>query len=87
MVLARQGRACAGHEFGHGVALAVPRGHEQNIVAGGVPEYVVDIGRAIDFKQTRATGVRPVRQTSVEQKAQLSKLLRCVFSEVFNHSR
>jgi hypothetical protein len=31
-----------------------------------------------------AADVRPVRQTGIEQKAQLSELLRRVFSEVFN---
>ena len=40
---------CARHEFDHGFALTVPGGHEQNFVAEGVPKYVVDIGRPIDF--------------------------------------
>lgn len=73
----------ASHEFGLGVALAVPGSHEQNFVAKRVSEYVVDIGRAFDFKETRAAGVCPVH-ASVEQKTQLGELLRRVFSEVFN---
>jgi hypothetical protein len=56
---------CARYEFGLGVALAVPGSHEQNFVAERISEYVVDIGRAIDFKETRAAGVCPV-QTNVE---------------------
>jgi hypothetical protein len=56
-------------------------------VAEGIPQYVVDIGRAIDFKETKAAVVRSVRQTSVEQKTQLGELLRRVFSEVFDHLR
>lgn len=80
-------RSCPGHEFGYGVGLAVPDGHEQNFVAGGIPEYVVDIDRSVDFKETRAARIRPVRQTSVEQKAQLGELLRRVLPKVFNHSR
>ena len=67
--------------------MTVPGGHEQNFVAEGIPKYVVDIGRPIDFKETRAAGVWSFQQTSVEQKAQLGKLLRRVFPKVFNHSR
>ena len=67
--------------------LAIPGGHEQNFLAGGIPEYVVDIDRAIDLEESGAARVRPVRKTGVEQKAQLSKLLRRVFPEIFNHSR
>jgi hypothetical protein len=78
--------SCTGHEFDHGVALVVPGSHQQNFAAEGIPEHIVDIGRAIDFKETRATGVCPV-QTNVEQKAQLGKLLRRVFSKIFNHLR
>jgi hypothetical protein len=70
-----------------GGALTVPSGHQQNFLAEGITKYVVDLGRAIDFKETKVAGVRPVRQTSVEQKAQLSELLRGVFSEVFDHLR
>ena len=65
----------------------MPGCHEQNFVAEGIPEYVIDIGRPIDFKETRAASVWSFRQTSVEQKTQFGKLLRCVFSEIFNHSR
>jgi hypothetical protein len=57
--------------------------HEHNFVAERIPEYVVDVGRAIDFKETRTAGVCLV-QASVEQKTQLGELLRRVFSEVFN---
>ena len=77
---------CAQHKFGLGVVLAVPDSHEHNFVAERVPEYVVDVGRAIDFKETRTAGVCPV-QTSVEQKAQLCKLPRRVMAQIFNHSR
>ncbi len=79
--------SCAGHQFGYGVGLAVPGGYEQNFVAEGIPEYVVDIYRSVDFKEIRAARIRPVRQTSVEQKAQLGELLRRVPPKVFNHSR
>jgi hypothetical protein len=65
--------------------LAIPGGYEQYFVAEGIPEYVVDVGRSIDFKETGAAGVRSVQQTSIEEKAQLSKLLGRVFPEVFNY--
>jgi len=68
------------------LTLTVPGGHEQNFVAEGVPKYVVDIGRAIDFKETSAAGVCPV-QPSIEQNAQFGELLRLVRAQVFNHSR
>ena len=77
---------CAHHKFGLGVALTVPSGHEQNFLAEGIPKYVVDIGRAIDFKETRVAGVCPV-QPRVEQNAQFGELLRLVRAQVFNHSR
>jgi hypothetical protein len=64
--------------------LAAPGSHEQNFVVERIPEYVVDIGRPIDFKESRAAGVWSFRQTSVKQKTQLGELLRHVFSEVFN---
>ena len=67
--------------------MTVPSGHEQNFLAEGIPKYVVDIGGAIDFKETKVAGVRSVRQTSVKQKTQFGELLRRVFSEVFNHLR
>jgi hypothetical protein len=78
--------SCGGHEFGLGLAFAVPGGHEQNFVSERITEYVVDIGRAIDFKETRAAGVCPV-QPSVDQNAQFGELLRLVLPQVFNHSR
>ena len=78
--------SCCGHEFYFGVAPAVPDSHEHNFVAEWVPQYVVDIGRAIDFKETRAAGVCSV-QASVEQNAQLGELLRLVLPQVFDHSR
>ncbi len=55
-------------------------------MADGVPKYVVDIGHAIDFKETSAAGVCPV-QPRVEQNAQFGELLRLVRPQVFNHSR
>ena len=64
--------------------MAVPGSHEQNFVAERIPEYVVDIGRPIDLKETRPAGVCPI-QTNVEEKAQLGKLLRRVFPKVLNH--
>jgi hypothetical protein len=66
--------------------LAVPNSHEQKFVAERIPEYVVDVSRAIDFKETRTTGVCPA-QTSVEQKAQLNKLLPRVMPQILNDSR
>lgn len=78
--------SCRGHEFDFGIAPAVPGGHEQNFVSERITEYVVDIGRAIDFKETGAAGVCPV-QPSVEQNTQLGKLLRLVLPQLFNHSR
>jgi hypothetical protein len=65
--------------------LVIPGGHERYFVAEGISEHVVDIGRSIDFRETGAAGVRSVQQTSIEEKAQLSKLLRRVFPEVFNY--
>ena len=57
------------------------------LCGGRGTEYVVDIGRPIDFKETRAAGVWSFQQTSVEQKTRFGKLLRRVFPKVFNHSR
>jgi|HubBroStandDraft_4_1064222.scaffolds.fasta_scaffold65019_3 hypothetical protein len=37
-------------------ALAVPGSHEQNFVAERIPEYVVDAGHTIEFKEARAEG-------------------------------
>src|ERR1700730_10245036 len=78
-------RACAGYESGHSFAFAIPGGYEQYFVAEGIPEYVVDIGRSIDFKETGAARVRSVQQTSIEENAQLSKLPRRVFPEIFKY--
>src|SRR4029077_7104923 len=78
-------RASTGYESGHKFALAIPGGHEQHFVAEGISEYVVHIGRSIDFKETGAAGVRSVQHSSIEEKAQLSKLLRRVFPEIFNN--
>lgn len=66
--------------------MAIPGSHKQNFVAERIPEYVVDIGRPIDLKETRVAGVCPL-ETSVEQNAKFGKLLRCVFPGVFNYSR
>jgi hypothetical protein len=70
-----------------GFALAIPGGHEQYFVTGGIPEYVVDMSHAIDFEETEVTGVRPVRQASGHQKEQFGELFRPVFSKVFDHYR
>src|SRR5271157_2681069 len=78
-------RACAGYESCHRFALAIPDGHKQYFAAKGIPEYVVDIGRSIDFKEIGAAGVRSVQQTGIEEKTQLSKLLRRVCPEIFNN--
>ena len=78
--------SCAHHKFGLGVAFAVPGGHEQSFVSERITEYVVDVGRTIDFKETSAAGVCPL-QTSVEQKAQLCKLPRRVMPQLFNDAR
>jgi hypothetical protein len=78
---------CADHEFGLGVALAVPSGHKQNFVAEGISKYVVDVGRAIEFKETSAARIWPFRQTSVERQTQFGKLLGRVFPKILDHSR
>jgi hypothetical protein len=52
---------CARHEFGLGIALAVPGSHEQNFVAERISEYVLDTGRAIEFKETWAVDVCPAQ--------------------------
>jgi hypothetical protein len=75
-----------GREFGFGLAFKIPCGHEHNLVAEGIPKYVVHIGRAIDFKETWAAGVCSV-QPSVEQNTQFGELLCLVRAQIFNHSR
>jgi hypothetical protein len=57
--------------------LRVPSSHEEHFASERITEYVVDIGRAIDFKETKTADVCPV-QPSVEQNTQLGKLLRLV---------
>ena len=69
--------SCGGHEFTLGVAFAFPGSHEQHFASERITEYVVDIRRAIDFKETRAADVCPV-QPSVEQDTQLGKVFRLV---------
>jgi hypothetical protein len=53
--------SCGGHEFSLGVAFAFPGSHEQHFASERITEYVVDIGRAIDFKETRTADVCPVQ--------------------------
>ena len=78
--------SCGGHEFSFGVAFAFPGSHEQHFASERITEYVVDIGRAIDFKETRTADVCTI-QPGVEQNTQLGKLFRLVLPELFNHLR